>query len=211
MFDIDGTLVNSYRFDEECYLKTANSVLGVKISSSWDKYEHATDAGILNEAIDRYKIPGNKNKIQKDFKRVFVQFVSEYIGKHSSSVCEIEGAACFVKYLHKQENCRVAFATGGWEETAKLKLKAAGIDYDGCAFASSSDCKSRVEIMKIAESKASSTIPFKSKTYFGDASWDKKASELLKYRFISVGNRTKHKYQIKNFNNIEPIASLLNL
>ena len=51
MFDIDGTLVNSNDFDEECYLKAAETVLSVKISSDWENYEHATDSGILNEVI----------------------------------------------------------------------------------------------------------------------------------------------------------------
>ena len=211
MFDIDGTLVNSYKFDEECYLKAAETVLAVKISSNWEGYEHATDAGILDEVIDKYKISGSKKQIHKDFKKVFIDLVSEYIGNNPQSVCEVEGAAHFIQYLYKQKNCRVAIATGGWEETAKLKLETAGINIKGCAFASSSDHNSRVNIMKAAELNASSSIPFKSKTYFGDASWDREASELLNYRFILVGSRIEHKYQIENFKDLEAVSGLLNL
>lgn len=211
MFDIDGTLVNSYKFDEECYLKAAKNVLGITISSNWSEYEHATDAGILDEAIDRYKIPGDKNQIQQEFKKIFIEMVTYYIGNNPSSVSEIKGASCFIKYLNKQENCKVAIATGGWEETAKLKLEAAGIDVDGCTFASSSDNHARVNIMGTAESKALSDIPFMSKTYFGDASWDKEASEHLNYKFILVGNRIEHINQIKDFKDMNSILTMLNL
>jgi len=211
MFDIDGTLVNSFGFDEECYLKTTETVLGIKISSNWSEYEHTTDAGILDEAIDRYKIPGDKKQIQQRFKKVLIDLVSEYISTHPHSVSEIEGAASFFRYLCRREDCKVAIATGGWKETAKLKLEAAGIEVDGCAFASSSEYASRVDIMEAAESKASSNIPFKSKTYFGDASWDKEASEFLNYRFILIGNRIEHINQIKDFKDINTIISMLGL
>ena len=39
MFDVDGTLVDSTRFDEECFLKTAEILFGIEISSDWDSYE----------------------------------------------------------------------------------------------------------------------------------------------------------------------------
>lgn len=211
MFDIDGTLVDSFGFDEECYLKTAEIVLGMKISSHWSEYKHTTDSGILDEAIERYKVPGDKIQIQQKFKKVLIDLVSENIRNNPCSVREIKGAACFIRYLCRREDCTVAIATGGWKETAKLKLEAAGIDVAGYAFASSSDYSSRVDIMRAAELKASSNISFKSKTFFGDASWDRDASEILNYRFILVGNRIEHKYQIKDFKDRESIISILDV
>jgi hypothetical protein len=211
MFDIDGTLVNSSGFDEECYLKTAEIVLGKKISSNWNEYTNSTDAGILNEIIDMYSIPGDKKQIHRDFKQVFVNLVSEYISKNSSSIREIMGASRFIKYLKHHSNTKVAIATGGFEETAKQKLKAAGINSQDCAFASSSDHYSRTEIMKIAESRAYAGIPFRSKSYFGDAIWDRKASAQLNYRFILVGNRIHWNDQIDDYQNIKLIMSKLYL
>ena len=211
MFDIDGTLVNSFKFDEECYLKAAKMVLGVEISSNWDDYINATDVGILDEAIDRYKIRGQKYHLHKKFREVFIGLITEYIDNNPKSVREIYGAYRFIQYLCKQKNVRVAFASGGLEETAKLKLKAAEIDINGCAFASSSDHHSRTEIMRIAELRASPGATFKSKTYFGDALWDKKASKTLGYRFILVGDRIKHENQITDFKDMESILAMLNL
>jgi phosphoglycolate phosphatase-like HAD superfamily hydrolase len=211
MFDIDGTLVNSSGFDEVCYLKAAQNVLDVDISSNWEEYSFATDAGILDEAIKRYNVLGDKSHIQQKFKQVFVRLISEYIATNPESVLEIKGAARFIKYLLNLENVKVAIATGGWEETAKLKLKAANVNVNGCAFASSSDHYNRTEIMKMAESRTSNNVLFESKTYFGDATWDKEASNFLNYRFILVGNRIKHEIQIEDFQDKEGILSILNL
>lgn len=47
MFDVDGTLVKSYDFDEECFISAVFQILGHKIDSNWDNYEHASDTAIL--------------------------------------------------------------------------------------------------------------------------------------------------------------------
>lgn len=56
MFDVDGTLVDSSKFDEECFLKAAEIVFDTEISSNWEEYSYATDAGILDEVLDKYNI-----------------------------------------------------------------------------------------------------------------------------------------------------------
>lgn len=211
MFDVDGTLVDSTGFDEECFLKAAEILFGVEISSDWNSYEYATDIGILSEAIDRYKIPGDEITLVKKFRKIFLELISEYINVNPGSVQEINGAESFLKDLTERSNCRVAIATGGWEKTARLKLKAAGIDITGCAFASSSDHYSREEIMRKAESMVYDGVPFESKIYFGDALWDKKACENINYRFILVGDRFEHEESIQDYSNKNYMISMLNL
>jgi len=39
MFDIDGTLVQSYEFDEEIYACAVEEVVGFKIDRKWSKYK----------------------------------------------------------------------------------------------------------------------------------------------------------------------------
>ena len=211
MFDIDGTLVDSNKFDEICYLKAAEIVLGKTISSNWNDYSNTTDTGILDEVINIYKIPGDRNQIYQDFKDVFVKLISDFIFNNPNSICEIKGASRFIQKLKAHREVRIAIATGGFEESAKLKLNAAGVNTQGCAFASSSDHFSRTDIMKFSESRVNDCPTFESKTYFGDAEWDKKASELLGYRFVLVGNRFSWSDQINDFQNSKPIFSMLNL
>lgn len=211
MFDIDGTLVNSSRSDEACYVKASKIVLNVDISTDWTTYTDATDIGILNENIDRFNIKEDKGQIQQAFKQVFTDLIQEQIDFHPENVREVKGASSFIQYLRQQENVRVAIATGGFEETAKLKLRAAEIDINGCAFASSGDQYSRTGIMIAAEKKALITEPLTSKTYFGDAIWDKEASKSLNYQFVLVGNRTKHNFRIDDYQDQAKVLSLLNL
>ena len=64
--------------------------------------------------------------------------------------------------------------------------------------ASSDDHYSRIEIMKKAEEKAQVQKKI-TRTYFGDAEWDKKASEELGFNFVLVGDRTYHHQSIPDF------------
>jgi phosphoglycolate phosphatase-like HAD superfamily hydrolase len=211
MFDIDGTLVNSSKIDETCYLEAVHIVLGIKISSDIEDYTHATDSGILYEVIRRHNIPGDKKQIFKTFRHTFYKLISESISNNPKEIQEIKGASQFINHLQTLKNVKIAFATGGWEETAKLKLRAANIDITGLPFASSSDHYKRTEIMQIAESRVLNNIPFQSKIYFGDAIWDKEASKILNYTFVLVGNRIEHEIQIDDFQKIDDILSSLDL
>jgi phosphoglycolate phosphatase-like HAD superfamily hydrolase len=211
MFDVDGTLVQSVDFDEEIYLKTAYELLGREISSNWDQYSHGTDSGILYEAIEKYKIQGDIEDFRNKFKATFINHISKYIENNSDDIYEVKGASEFIRYLSGRSDIKIAIATGAWEESAKLKLESAGIDINDLAFASSSDHYDRIEIMKLAESRVAGGYDFISKTYFGDALWDKKACEILNYKFVAVGNRVKNKIQISDYRQKEKIMEMLNL
>ena len=209
MFDVDGTLVDSTGFDEACFLRAAELMFDIKILPDWDSYKYATDIGILIEAIERYRIPGDRDTLVKRFREVFLELISGHIHDNPGCIREIPGAADFLRDLSERENYSVAIATGGWGETAKLKLKAAGVDISGCTFASSSDHYSREGIMTAAESAASGDVQFESRIYFGDAPWDKKACKNLNYRFILVGERFEHKEMIQDYSDKEYIIAML--
>jgi len=84
MFDIDGTLVESYDFDSSCFVDAVVDILGVRIN----------------------------------------------------------------------DDVALVFATGGWLESAKMKLSAAEIHFPDIPIASASDHYSRLEIMRLAEIRA---------------------------------------------------------
>ena len=211
MFDVDGTLVDSSGFDDACYFATAKEVLGLELPTDWEQYTQATDSGILNEVIEKYGIQGDHTRIKLEFKRIFSNKISEYIKAHPGDVNEIRGAARFVEHLKSLGHVRVAVATGGWEEPARLKLRAAGINLTGCGFASSSDHDLRTGIMELAQTRTGKGLPFASKTYFGDAAWDKEASGRLCYRFVLVGGQIRHETRIDDYRDIDRIVSMLNL
>lgn len=206
MFDVDGTLVKSYEFDEKCFVAAVLEVLGHDIDSNWARYEHVTDAGILNEHLEKQGITSGHEEIHNAIKRSFIVKIQEYLSKNPAT--EVSGASALIKQLKEHQSVCISIATGGWQETAMLKLKSAGIDISGIPIASSNDHYSRTEIMKIARVKANvySEHPI---TYFGDAAWDQKASSELGYNFVLVGNRIEHKCSVNDLKDINQILSLI--
>jgi hypothetical protein len=127
---------------------------------------------------------------------------------HHTQVKEIGGVSTFIQLLRQRDNVVLAIATGSWEETARLKMESAGIGYSGIAFASVSDHVDRIDIMKTAEAKCSKS-GFTLKSYFGDAIWNKKASQVIGFNFILVGDQVSHPKQIMNFNNSDKAKALI--
>ena len=196
IFDVDGTLVQSFEFDEACYLAAVYQVLGVRMETNWDDYPHVTDSGLLIELLRRLNKLDQFDVIEKQIKLLFVNKVTEFL--QSNPLPQVLGAATFVKELRKHANVRLAIATGGWLETAKLKLQSAGIDVRGVPIASSNDHHVRTEIMRIAIAKLGVSSN-RQVSYFGDAEWDKRACAEMAVRFVLVGNRTIHHTQIENY------------
>ncbi|MXW45783.1 MAG: HAD family phosphatase [Gammaproteobacteria bacterium] len=199
LFDIDGTLVDSDEFDSELYVAAVRKVLGIEIGDDWSAYRNVTDGGILDEIIDNAGLTDGRPGVHSEVKAVFAGMVSEYLEERGGRLPEIEGAGTFLAELESLPEVSVALATGGWEETARMKLRAAGLDRYSLPLASGSDALTRVEIMQIAENRALGGQTARRRTYFGDGIWDKQASEQLGYDFIAIGDKVQHHARYPNF------------
>lgn len=209
MFDIDGTLIQSYDFDTQCFVDAVESVLNTTVNADWGKYTDVTDSGILNAILQDAGIPPTEHQaFCDDIKDRFIGLIADYINSHD--VEEIRGASQFIKLLTDRKDTDVVFATGGWLETAQLKLLAAGIDATGIPIASASDYSRRTEIMSYAASMTNS-VHYEAITYFGDGPWDCSASAHLGYSFILVGDRINHTPRINDFTQPVDILALLQL
>ena len=208
MFDIDGTLISSNDFDTVCYQAAVQDVLGIPIDTNWGKYPHVTDSGVLSHIIEDLRLQSERDLIVASVKERFLNRITSYLTNHE--VSPIRGAQGFLAHLKNRYDVNVAFATGGWLESAMLKLEAAGIAVTGIPVASSSDHFSRIEIMKIAESRAGH-CHYESKTYFGDSPWDLNASEELGYHFVLVGNSIEYERTISDFTAIDDILAYIGL
>ena len=87
--------------------------------------------------------------------------------------------------LNESDAHAVAIATGGWFESAVLKLDSAGLHRPGIPVATADDSWDRTEIMRIALARLGTG--FESVTYYGDGPWDRAACEALGWRFVAVG------------------------
>jgi len=211
LFDIDGTLVDSDQFDSELYVAAVRETLGIEIGDDWSAYRNVTDGGILDEIIDNAGLTASRLRIHSEVKAVFAGLVSEYLDEREGRLPEIEGAGAFVTALESIPEVLMALATGGWEETARMKLRAAGLDRYSLPLASGSDALTRVEIMQIAENRALDGRDAGRRTYFGDGVWDKQASEELGYDFIAIGDKVQHHARYSNFREKAVILKVLGL
>jgi phosphoglycolate phosphatase-like HAD superfamily hydrolase len=209
MFDIDGTLVDSAGFDAELYAQAVEGVLGIAVDRDWDRYEHVSDSGILKQLLRASRFDGDRAALAARVQQQFVGLVRDYLRREPAVVREIAGAKHLVERLRSLAGVRVAIATGGWEPTARLKLQHVGIDVDGAGFASSSDARARTDIMRLAAQRALGGASFKRATYFGDGTWDRRASAELGYDFVAVGRGVPHPVAYDDLSDVEAILGQL--
>ncbi|BCE00835.1 HAD family hydrolase [Marinicellulosiphila megalodicopiae] len=208
MFDIDGTLIDSNEFDADCYSQAVFEVTGKQINDNWKRFKHITDSGILHQFLKEQNISDNIDKIEQQVKAIFITKIKTHLDAHP--VRAISGAQGFIRHLKRQDNISLSIATGGWRETALLKLASANIDVSNMVIASSSNHYDRSEIMNIAFEKTNNPTS-KIITYFGDGLWDKQACEQLGYELVLVGNTFKHPKQINNYDSIQDVLNLISI
>lgn len=209
-FDIDGTLVSSAGFDGELYEEVIRDVLGVELGSDLARYENVSDAGILAEILETFFDVDERAHLAQEVQAAFIDRTKRYVVDNPHLVREVPGAVALVEVLRKSPNVRVCIATGGWAETATLKLRSIGLDPDSLAMATSSDALRRTEIIRLAESRATKGVITR-RTYFGDGIWDKTAAAELGYDFVAVGHGVDHHMAFPDLQDIEGIVRELNV
>jgi len=211
MFDIDGTLVDSARIDSHLYARAVRETLGgdVYIDETWRPYAHVTDSGILDEILVQQRFPEPLDALRAEVKRCFVELMRAHLDSGTRVVSEIRGATALLQELRGRPDVRLAIATGGWAETALMKLAAIGVSVDGVGFASSSDAHARTKIMELAAERALRGAVPATRTYLGDGAWDQRASADLGYRFIAIGRALDHEPRFDDYADRDAVLACL--
>ncbi len=190
MFDIDGTLTHTTTVDDRCYAQALTETLGLSdFSTNWAEYPNVTDSGIVACLIERMRgRPAEEAEIHIVRDR-FVELVRQELAGGQTRLA-LNGAPDMLGRLAAHREVEVAIATGGWRETAELKLQLAGLPTEGIPLATACDAQAREEIMQIALRRAAASAyprPIGSVLYVGDAVWDVKASRACGFSFLGVG------------------------
>jgi FMN phosphatase YigB (HAD superfamily) len=186
LFDIDGTLLDSYVADNALYVEAIRSVLGpVRIRDAWENYPHVSDTGVLADVCRDNGLDYDES-VSASVLADFIRRLSAHIRSHGP-YREVPGAMRYLQGLRRRPDVRVAYATGGWCASALLKLSSAGFPVDGIPLASASDHQDRKQIMRHALAQLEGA--FESITYFGDGIWDRQAAGELGWEFVPVGPR----------------------
>ena len=192
IFDIDGTLVESYHLDGECYRQAVVEVVGdVSFRSDWGDYPFVTDEGILRQV---YSDNALIFKHSRDVRSRFGQLVAKRLSLVPTSCAATPGACELVEKLRVDPNFQIGFATGGWRHTAHLKLDHVGIKHARIPFRSSDDSYDRTEIMESC--RAAIGCSPGDVVYVGDGEWDMRATKELGWRFIGIGSRLKNESRV---------------
>lgn len=185
IFDLDGTLVDSSGFEDECFIGALRDILGdVDIETDWSHYEHVTDAGILTQIVEELT-DVDSDVTMREVRERFGERVKDYF--NAGGLCPaIRGVNESLPRL-VENGYRLGIATGGWRHTAELKLDRAGIDTTGLVLSTCDDAMDRVGIMANCLDRLGGGEG--KVVYFGDGPWDARATERLGWRFIGVGRR----------------------
>jgi len=222
IFDIDGTLTNTNRVDNECFVQALAETLAItEINTDWAAYPHTTDSGITQQ-IFQEKLGRDPEEVELDkFKSCFVNMLNERYQSNSSSFAEIAGAAIALNRLKRESDWAVAIATGSWRESGLLKLRAARIDIDGIPAAYAEDGLSREEILQSAVSRSLQQhrlTSFAKTVSIGDGLWDVRTARRLNFTFLGVGygeaaailDRAGAKHVIDDFADYDRLVTCLN-
>lgn len=195
IFDIDGTIIDSVKADDECFIETFKTLHDIDLGDvDWNDFEHVTDSGLSREIFQRNygRLP-----LAEEIEQVKAHFFGLLSGL-GNPYQEVNGALEFIKKLDAHPDFAVAFATGGWRETAVLKANAIGFDIEHYVLKTSNDHFSRAEITRMAIGGSldrSGIENFDQITYLGDGLWDLHTSNGLGIEFIGVDVRGRGRLQ----------------
>src|SRR5213593_13890 len=188
MFDIDGTLTETMTVDEECFVRSFRDVFGfADIDTDWSHYPHTTDSGIFQDVftsrIGRSPTGQEVSRFRQHLTRLLAAASSQ------SPFAPVAGADTLLSRLAQGGSHRVSLATGGWRDSARLKMASAGMCFDDHPAASADDALDRQSIIRLSRQRAAERYgeSFACTVYVGDGVWDARACRSIGISFIGIG------------------------
>src|SRR5262249_27761278 len=152
-FDIDGTLTETMKIDEQCFVRSFRDIFGfVNLDTDWSHYPHTTDSGIFHDVFtSRLGRPPMAPEVSR-FRQHFIHLLAAVSSK--SPFVPVAGADRLLSRLAQSGSHCVSLATGGWRDSARLKMMSAGMCFDDHPAASADDALDRESLMRLSKRRA---------------------------------------------------------
>jgi phosphoglycolate phosphatase-like HAD superfamily hydrolase len=190
IFDVDGTLTNTNDIDALCYVRAVDTEFGIDAAGlDWGDYTFVTDIGITKQMFQERlgRVPSD-DEVERLQGRL-IRLLEEAHGIDPQAFAEVAGAAAALEWLRRQPDWAVAIATGCWQRSARLKLRAARIAADRIPAAFCEDGHSREEVVQAAWARAREAHgvdAFERVVSVGDGIWDVTTAIRLSLPFVGV-------------------------
>jgi phosphoglycolate phosphatase-like HAD superfamily hydrolase len=189
IFDIDGTLTQTSSVDEICYTRAFADTHGLEVlADHWSDCPHVSDSGVTQHLYQYYfgRDPGDHES--GAIKQRFVDLLEEHHRMDRSHFTEIPRAAETFNQLVESRGWSKSIATGCWQPSAEMKLRAASINYQGVPGGFAEDGIARESIVgaAISRSRDHYRAMFDRIVSVGDGVWDVKTAARLGLAFIGV-------------------------
>jgi phosphoglycolate phosphatase-like HAD superfamily hydrolase len=189
IFYIDGTLTDTSAVDDACYRSAVAAAIGVpEAEIDWSGTAHFTDRGIFDWLchVHGRGMPSHDDiTVARD--RV-TELLAAAMATSPGEFLPIAGAPTVFAHLAKH-GWRISIATGCWGPSARLKLRAAGIDVPDALIACADDAAARSDIVELSRERAAAfyRCEFSRIVSIGDGTWDVETAVALQLPFVGVG------------------------
>jgi len=186
IFDIDGTLTDSYDADTRCYEAALAEAWGLEgFDLDWHDYTSSTDAGVAVEIhTARFGEPPSAERAQAledAFGRIWAR-------DHADRSRPIDGAPALLAEVMAAPDFAVGIATGCWQSSAEMKLDGAGYPVDRLDLSTATHHPQRPDIVRRAIERQRARVgDARRVVYVGDGVWDIRAAKALGIEFVGVG------------------------
>lgn len=192
IFDVDGTLTNTYYDDDDCYKRALDAVLpDHDLLNYWDGCPDYTDSAVADFVYNRLLKRSPTNSELHVLQNTFVRLLQEKQVQQPAFFNEIDGAGDMLTHLNSVDDLMLGISTGGWHRPAHYKLNTAGINTTGTHFIGSDDHFAKLDFTRALIDRTQSTIGqrFERITYVGDSPYDLKTAQKLGIEFIGIDDK----------------------
>ncbi len=192
IFDIDGTLTQTSRVDEICFTRAFADTHGLEVlADHWIGCPHVSDSGLMRHLFQHYFGRDPRDHESGAIKQRLVDLLEEQHLMDRSYFAEIPRAAETFNRLVESRRWSKAIATGCWQPSAEMKLRAASINYQGVPGGFAEDGVARESIVGAAISRSRNHYRrenFDRIVSVGDGVWDVRTAARLGLAFVGVAS-----------------------